>query len=281
MAALFAVAAATAIRANASDDMLIIEQDYNILENAKEGMNARDIRQVLYVTRDAVCIDEYGSGGKAPSESYLIDLKNQRIVNLDHDKKSILVNESFDERRERLAKKKKEIEGDIAELPNGAQRSKIINLYKAMLDSKRDFALDANAGTRKVAGVECKLVKITDRADAKYTAIEAALHPELDMPYDNSEVLFLLKIIGENMAKFLKNNVGTFARVPMEMHIDLAAGGKLDTKVVSVKKIKAEAFDPKSRALGDPYLVPADYTAPKPRLAPAAPVESPKKERAD
>src|SRR6185295_13484068 len=81
----------------ASDDMLIIEQDYKILEAAgKEGApNARDIRQIMYVTSDAVCIDEYGDGGKIPTETYIIDTKNQRIINLLNTEKKILLDESF------------------------------------------------------------------------------------------------------------------------------------------------------------------------------------------
>ena len=270
-----------AMAARASEDMLIIEQDYNIVEHAKDVVNARDIRQILYVTRDMVCIDEYGNGGKTPSESYLLDLKNQRIVNLDHDNKKLLLSESFDERRKRLTQKKAEVQGDLAALPPGPQRDKIINLYRAMLDGERTFALLESDVKKNIAGADCKTVKIVDAKKPDYVALEASVNPAVELPYDNSEVLYLLKIIGENMAAFLKENKTTFTRLPMELHVDLAAGGKLDTKVISVKQLKADEFDPKSRALGDPFLIPADYAAPKPKLGPKAPVETLKKERAD
>lgn len=279
--AAMACAAISAMPARASDDMLIIEQDYNIVENAKEGLNAKDIRQILYVTRDMVCIDEFGGNGKTPSESYLLDLKNQRIVNLDHDNKKLLLSESFDERRKRLTQKKTEVQGDLASLPPGPQRDKILKLYRAMLDGERTFALLESDVKKNIAGVACKTVKIVDAKKPDYIALEASVNPAVELPYDNSEVLYLLKIIGENMAAFLKENKTVFSRLPMELHVDLAAGGKLDTKVVSVKQLKADEFDPKSRAFGDPFLIPADYAAPKPKLGPKAPVETPKKERAD
>ena len=91
---LFAILVAVLIAATlrASDDMLILTQDYTLLESAKDGLSAKDVRQIMYITRDAVCIDEYGGNNdKMPSESYLIDIKNQRIVNLDHDNKQLSV----------------------------------------------------------------------------------------------------------------------------------------------------------------------------------------------
>jgi len=82
----------------------------------------------------------------------------------------------------------------------------------------------------------------------------------MDMPYDNSEVLFLIKIVGEKMAQFLKSKPAVFSRVPMEMHLQTAEGGKLDTKVVNVTKMKLDAFDPKTRPLGNPFVTPEGYS---------------------
>lgn len=265
---------------SASEEMLVIDQNYNIVENVKDGINAKDVRQVLYVTRDFVCIDEYGKGGDAPTETFQIDLKNQRIVNLDHGNKQILLNETFTDRRTRIDQKKQEVKDDLGRLAPGPQRNKVAKMYEGMLDDERGYSTIIDPAKKSVSGVDCNVTRIVNAKDATYIGLEAALHPEIDLPYDNAEVLFLLKIIGGNLSKYLKENKTALRKVPMEMHLTLAAGGKLDTKVTSVKKTVVEAFDPKARALGNPFEIPADYAKPKPRLMPALPVEKPK-ERAD
>jgi hypothetical protein len=150
-----------------------------------------------------------------------------------------------------------------------------------MLDTSRVFKAEVLPATKTVAGVECRTIRVTDEKDPTYIPLEVSLHPELEMPYDNWEVLFLLKIIGEKLSQFLHERTALFDRVPMEMHIDLAAGGKLDTKVVSVKKMLRTAFDPQSRPLGNPFVVPPGYAPPPKKLGPAAPVEPPKPGKAD
>ncbi|MEI6234092.1 MAG: hypothetical protein WCT04_13640 [Planctomycetota bacterium] len=244
----------------ASEDLLVIEQDYSIVEHTNRGFDAKDVRQTLYITRDMVTIDEFGDNGKTPTETFQIDLKNKRIINLDHTTKQILVNESFADRRAQILRHKKQIQSDLAALEPGEQKNKMLKLFRSMLDAERDYKLVEDSGTKDVAGAKCKTVKIVDAKDAAATAFTAILHPELDLPYDNSEVLFLVKVIGEKMAQFLKDNKATFSRVPMEMHLELAEGGKLDLKVISVKSMKVEALDPKARALGSPFEIPEGYT---------------------
>lgn len=255
----FFCAIAASLLVNASDDLIVIEQDYNIVEHAKEGFNAKDIRQVLYVTADKVAIDEYGDNSKNPTETFLIDLKEQRIVDFDHTAKQILVNEPFSARRQQILLRKKQVQSDVDALAPGAVKTRVLKMFGPMLDGNRQFKLTEEPDTKEVAGVKCKTAKIVDESDPAYPPFVAVLHPDMEMPYDNSEVLFLLKIIGEKMAQFLKDNKAALGHVPMELHLELAEGGKLDTKVVSVKKMKIGEFDVKTRPLGDPFEYPKGY----------------------
>jgi hypothetical protein len=110
-----------------------------------------------------------------------------------------------------------------------------------------------------VAAVVCQGVKILADEKAGYTPALIYLHPDLEMPYDNAEVLYLLQIIGEKMAGFIKDHKATFRKVPMELHLELAAGGHLDTRVVSVTKTEKAQMNALTRPLGDPFTVPAGY----------------------
>jgi hypothetical protein len=247
-------------RATASDDVIVVEQDYSIVEHGKNGYNAKDIRQVLYITADTVAIDEFGDNkSKSPTETFVIDLKNKRIVDLDHAEKKILLNEAFAERRRQIVDYKKRVTRDVEATAPGATKNTLMKLFGPMLDADRDYKLVADPTLKDVAGLKCKSVKIVDAKDPSYPAFETVLHPDIELPYDNSEVLFLLKIVGEKMAQYLKDNKATFDHVPMEMHLKLAEGGKLDVKVVSVKKVKADAIDWTTRTLGDPFKIPEDY----------------------
>jgi hypothetical protein len=246
-----------------SDEMvLVIKQDYSIAELGKGGMDAKDVRQIVYIRRDWVCIDEVGKGANPVIvESIVLDLKNRQIINLDHENKKKFV-ESFDVRRKRLDDKKKEARENIDDLTPGPQRDKTAKLWHAMLDDSRNFVLVADVAPPKViAGVKCKEAQIAVEKEKGYIPMEAYLHPDLELPYDNTEVLYLLRLIGKHLSDFLRENKDTFKKVPMELHIDLAAGGKLDTVVVSVDKTTASKLDFTSRGpLGSPFEIPGNYT---------------------
>jgi len=126
--------------------------------------------------------------------------------------------------------------------------------------------------------MECKPVKVQVEDMADYVPLEGLMHPDLELPYDNADVLYLLNIIGKHMAEFLRENREKFKYVPLELHLDLAAGGKLDTKAVSVQKVMLDKLDLAARGpLGNPFVVP-DYAVRekiKPRLV------KPKEERPD
>ena len=274
------LAAATFLASHASDDsdeVLVIAQDYSIAELGKGGMEAKDVRQIVYVRRDFVCIDDVGKGqGANPAivETIMLDLKNRLIINLDHANKK-KVTESFEARGKRLDDKKKIAREDIDGINPGPQKDKVERLWHAMLDDSRRFALEADVVPAKaIAGVKCKEVQVAVAFEkaangGPYVPMEAFLHPDLELPYDNTEVLYLLRLIGKHLSDFLRENKETFKKVPMELHIDLAAGGKLDTKVVSVEKTTISKLDFSSRgALGNPFEIPANYTEKDKTLTP-------------
>jgi len=252
---------ASAAKCPGGEQVLVVEQDYNIVEQGKDGPTAKDVRQKMYIHKDMVCIDEYGGkdNGK-PTESIIIDLKNKKIINLNHiDKKK--VTEDFETRRKRIDKRKKNTEDDLAAQPAGPQREKIVKLYRALLDDKRKYALATDAGpTKKLANVDCIPVKVIAEDIPDYVPFEGYLHPEIELPYDSADMLYLLQIIGDKMADFMRKHKETFKRMPMELHLDLAAGGRLDTKVVSVTKTEKSALDAAERGnLGSPFVVPEGY----------------------
>lgn len=270
---------ASSILGRAGEQVLVLEQDYNIVEHSKEGPTAKDIRQKLYISKDIVCIDEMGGKDGKMTESIIIDLKNRKIVNLNHmDKKK--VTEDFDTRRKRIERRKKNAQDDLDNQPAGPQRDKLEKLYRAMLDDKRRFALAADAGpSKELLGVSCQPLKVVSEDDANYVPFEAFLHPSLELPYDNAEVLFLLQIIGEKMSEFLKRNKETFKRVPMELHLELAAGGRLDTKIISVNRMEKSALSAITNrgSLGSPFNIPEEYEEKARRL----PVTPEKKDKPD
>ncbi len=270
-----------AASAAASEEVIVIEQDYNIIEQSgKDGPTAKDVRQKVYIHRDFLVIDENGGkqGATTPTETILVDFKNRQIIQLDHENKKKVV-ESFEDRRKRIETRKKNAEKDLADQPAGVQRNKMEKLFRALLDDKRRFKLAEDPGpARNLVGMECKPVKVQVEDMADYVPLEGLMHPDLELPYDNADVLYLLNIIGKHMAEFLRENREKFKYVPLELHLDLAAGGKLDTKAVSVQKVMLDKLDLAARGpLGNPFVVP-DYAVRekiKPRLV------KPKEERPD
>ena len=246
----------------ASDEILVIEQEYDIIEQRKGGPQARDVQQILYIHKDFVCIDEFGGkqGQNALTKSIMLDLKNKKIIDLNHTSK-IIVTESFDERRSRIESPKKQIESDLADMAPGAQKTRAEKLYLALLDDKLRFAISKDPEAEKTLGkVACKAVKVIVENAPESAPFNAYLHPSLELPYDNTEVLYLLQIIGKRLSEFLRQNKETFKYVPMELHLNLAVGGRLDTKVVSVAFIENAKLDLSSRGdLGSPFNVPTDY----------------------
>ena len=85
------------------------------------------------------------------------------------------------------------------------------------------------------------------------------MHPTLELQYDNAEALYLLQIMGKGLAEFIKSSKDKFKYVPMELHLELAAGGHLDTKVVKVGKYQGDEMIKQRGNLGNPFEVPVNY----------------------
>jgi hypothetical protein len=243
---------------SADNEVLVIEQSYNIVESGKDGPVAKDTRQVLYISKDLICIDEMGGRDDSkPTESILLDMKNKKIINLNHvDRK--MVTEDFETRRKKIKRKKEVTQEDLKAQPPGAQRERMQKLFRAMLDDDRKYELQKKPlPAREIAGVKCESVRVVDVNDPSYTPLEAYMHPDIELPHDNAEVLYLIMLIGEKMSDFLRHNRNELRKVPMELHLDLAAGGTLDTKVLSVKRVAPDKLNLAARgSLGDPFVVP-------------------------
>lgn len=248
-----------------AEDVLVVEQSYNVVKSKVE--DSKDIRQKLYMSSNWIRIDEYAGEGKSPSETFLIDLKKETIVDLDNENLT-KVTETFDQRRKRMEERKSKAREDLANVPEGAQKEKLEKLYRALLDDERSFEIIKDkSDTKEIAGTKAESIRVVDARNKDYIPLKAYLHPEIELPYNSAEVLFILQIIGGRMKEYLNKNRRDFRRLPMEMELDLAAGGTLKTKVLSVEKVGRDTLDKGISA------VPEDYKE-KPKGRPQKPVEA-------
>jgi hypothetical protein len=96
-------------------------------------------------------------------------------------------------------------------------------------------------------------MRIVDQNAEGYEPMTAYLHPDLEMPYNSADVLYLLQIVGPHMRDFLNKNKSQCRRLPMEMTVDLAAGGTLHFQVVKVEKVKKDKLDPNLMVIPEGY----------------------------
>lgn len=253
--ALLLVTALLLVASARAEDVLIVEQEYSIVELDKDA-KPRDIKQKLYLTKDWIRIDEFAGQGGAPSETFLIDFKNENIVNLDN-QNMVKTEESFGKRRERIDARKEKIREDLREMPD-SEKEKTARMYKALLDDDRKFAMakGEKEERREILNATCDRVVVYDKKEKTYEPMTVFLHPEIEVPYDNAEVLYLLQIIGRKTAEYLRENKKTFRKLPMEMDLELAAGGHLHTKVLSVEKTGKDKLDPALNQIPDGYKEP-------------------------
>lgn len=249
--ACFLLALLTCLRLGA-EDVLVVEQDYNVVKTDKVE-ESKDIRQKLYMSANWIRIDEYAGEGKSPSETFLIDLKKETITNLDNEN-LIKVTETFEQRRKRIENRETEARTSLKNQPDGKQKQDLEKLYKALLDEDRNFEMVRKKSEEKeIAKVKAECVWVVDGKNKDYAPLKAYLHPEIELPYNSAEVLYLLQIIGGHMKEFLTKNKSHFRRLPMEMELDLAVGGKLHTKVISVEKVNRDALDKGINTVPDDY----------------------------
>ena len=248
-----------------AEEVLVVEQDYSIVRRDREGVAAKDTRQKLYLAKDWLRIDEFRPDSRQPAETYLIDLTKRLIVNLDNENLTKSV-ESFEKRQERIEERKRKVRSDLENLPEGPQKEKTRELYRGLLDDRRSFKLvrEKDAEKKTIADVECSPIKVIATDEPGYVPYSAYLHPEVELPYDSPEVLYLLQIIGARMRDFLAKNKGQLRRLPMEMSLDVAAGGKLHASVVSVSKVDRRKLDPNLHLVPEGYKEKAVPEPPKP-----------------
>jgi hypothetical protein len=237
-----------------AEEVLVVEQDYNLVRADKEGMAGTDGRQKMVVAEDWIRIDEFTGTSKQPVETYLIDLEKKLIVNLDNEKLTKTV-ETFDQRRERLEQRKKKIKADLDNLPEGPQKKKTEQLHRALLDDERSYKLisDKNAEKKKIADVECIPMKIVDQNTEGYEPMTAYLHPDIELPHNTADMLYLLRLVGGHMRDFLNKNKSQCRRLPMEMTLDLPLGGSLHVQVIKVEKVKRDKLDPNLMSIPEGY----------------------------
>lgn len=239
------LAANFALAGEEAGEVLAVDQDYNLVTAAKgEG---KDVRQRMYIAKDWLRIDEFAAKGERPTESTIVDLQAQRIVTLFQDRdtdgivKDFKRTVSFSQRRERIEERIRNLKADEENLPEGEGRKTWAELNRALLDEKRKFELaerKKNPEVKELLGAKAEKATVIDGREKKYTALTAWLHPEVAMPADSAEVLFLLQLIGPKLREFLDLNRECFKRLPLEMELDVVGGGTLRTKVTRVAWMK-------------------------------------------
>lgn len=238
-----------------SGEVLVVEQDYNLVTPAKQ--DGKDVRQRLIVAKDWMRIEEYATKGSAPTETTIIDMQTEKIVTLFQDKgpdqtiSDFKRTVTFEERRARIEKSRASLMKDADKLPEGSERDLWLQMNHVLLDEKRKFELLGNkktSETKDLLGVIAEKAVVGDGRDKKFTALTAYLHPDVMMPADSAEVLYLLQLIGPKLKEFLDLNKALFRRLPLEMELDVVGGGVLKTKVTKVSWMH-EADAAKLRAI--------------------------------
>lgn len=238
-----------------SGEVLVVEQDYNLTTPAKQ--DGKNVRQRLFVAKDWMRIEEYAAQGAAPTETTIIDMQTEKIVTLfqDHGTDQTISDfkrtVTFEQRRERIEKTRANLMKDADKLPEGSERDIWLQMNHVLMDEKRKFELQGNkktSETKDLLGVQAEKAAVGDGRDKKYTALTAYLHPDVVMPADSAEVLYLLQLIGPKLKEFLDLNKALFRRLPLEMELDVVGGGLLKTKVTKVSWMR-EADTAKLRAI--------------------------------
>lgn len=249
------------------EKVLILEQDYTLVDMDEKGPKPKAVRQLVYITPGQVQVDEYAAGAKRPKETVLLDLDREEIYNIDH-KRREMTRETFDARRKRLEKQKENIRRDLKEIV-GPQREKVRRLYKGMLDDERRYKADMSGKPETLAGVECRRIRIYDLRERDYSPLTMYVHPKIKLPYDSEEALYLLKLVGRRLADFMRKNKALLRSLPMKLHLQTAGGGTLDVTVRKVRHSTMEELRPRfSKQERTLFKPPSGYTDPRKRLRP-------------
>lgn len=235
--------------------ILVLTQEYTLVEMDKDGLHPKAVKQIMYVTPGKVQVDEYKTGGETPVETLVLDLDRELIFNFDHVRKE-MTGETFAERRKRIEDREKSVKEDLAAMREGPQKDSVRRLYKHMLDEDRKYKAETAGEPEEIAGVQCEVITVGDIRDREYRPLRMSVHPELNLPYDSEESLYLLRLISRRMADFLRTNKALLRRLPMKLNLNVAAGGTLDVLVKDVRRMTEDELRPdfskRNRTLFEP-----------------------------
>lgn len=233
------LAAACAGAAEEGGSVLVVHQTYNVTRVNKDG-ECKDVRQVLYMTKDGIRIDEFDGTGSSetPSETTLINLKTETVVRIvQEDGARMKITQSFFDRRLRMDEMKNKAEGDIKAHPKGKGRDELERFHRAILAQKKDLRLAKDETEAKAfEGARVPATVVSDKEAKDRPAIKAWLNTKVELPYDSAEVLYLLQLTGKGTKFFLEEHKDEFRFLPMEMEMRLPAGGYLHTRVTQVER---------------------------------------------
>lgn len=275
------LAAACAAHAADKDDVLVVHQTYTIAR-ADEGGESKDVRQVLYMTRDGIRIDEFDGTGSsdAPSETTLVNLKAQTIVRIaPEDGQRMKVTQTFFDRRQRMDNLERKANDDIRDHPKGKAREELIRFHRALLAPKKDLRLGKEeTEARDFENMRVVPVVVTDKEFKDGPPIKAWFNTKIVLPYDSAEVLYLLQLTGKGTKLFLDEHKDEFCFLPLAMELRLPAGGHLSTRVTQVeRRPRAEVTGMLRQQMGanvdfdNDFLAVADKIEEKPVRVPPVP----------
>ena len=240
-AAALSFAFATAGAARAAE--IIVTQKYSFAQ-ADDAEGTRDVVQRLYLGKEKILIED-------EVETVLIDLKGETITTYYHKRKTYL-KETFAERRKRIEDAKADLRADMDQVVGTEQRKKLRKLYRYLLDDERRYRIDWPGGEQgekaTVAGVECRRVRVFD--DDGNIVYDGRVHPELEMPYESAEILYLMQIIGRKLADAIKSDSG-MKKLPMSLTLMSARGGTVKAEAIKVETV--EKIDPARFATPEGY----------------------------
>ena len=253
------VASLLAGASDAAERVLVVEQNREVVKAGKDGFTGKDVLQKVYMTANWIRVDEHGGADGARSESRFIDFTKRQIITIDFPRRQKEV-ESFAEKQKGQEELRAQLEDDLEHMSDGPQKTKMAELWKGLLDGKRKFetlqgkkageAREAPA-SKRIAGANCDHAIVRDKKDRSYHAISVYLHPTVKMPCRSAEALYLLELIGAKLARFLEENSKVFGRLPMEMEIIVATGGRAHTQVTKVEWLDIEDLKDDPRWLPD------------------------------
>lgn len=233
------LAATCAAHAADKDDVLVVHQTYTVARVGNKEGESKDVRQVLYMTKDGIRIDEFdGASSDVPSETTLVNLKTETIVRIAPEGgQRMKVTQTFFDRRQRMDNLEQKASDDIKDHPKNKAREELIRYHRALLASKKDLRLGKDESeARDFEGVRVVPVVVTDKEFKNSPPIKAWFNSKIVLPYDSAEVLYLLQLTGKGTKLFLDEHKEEFRFLPMAMELRLPAGGHLSTRVTQVER---------------------------------------------